>query len=149
MSAASSQIKAGKKREIALRDQWRCWYCGRYLHLSIPARDGLTDREWYAHPDWETYGTIDHQIPQIQGGSHEMENLVFCCRTCNNQKKNRTVDGYRAYLVEQSPNARAHAHLLICLNLTETPYDATLVKALEWLDGHRGQVHFFGEENSG
>lgn len=32
--------------------------------------------------------TIDHKIPQSRGGSHGLNNLVPCCKTCNEEKGN-------------------------------------------------------------
>ncbi len=55
------------RRAILARDDQRCQYCGNR------ARDL----------------TIDHVIPRERGGPHTWENLVTCCRKCNNKKGNR------------------------------------------------------------
>jgi hypothetical protein len=49
------------------RDGYKCVYCGTGDNL-----------------------TLDHQVPQSRGGSHEPENLVACCATCNSKKGART-----------------------------------------------------------
>jgi 5-methylcytosine-specific restriction endonuclease McrA len=59
-------------RNIFLRDGYQCQYCGDHLH----ARDL----------------TLDHVLPKVQGGRDAWENLVACCRACNNRKGGRTPD---------------------------------------------------------
>jgi len=36
--------------------------------------------------------TLDHVIPQSRGGSHESDNLVCACASCNSRKRNRTPE---------------------------------------------------------
>ena len=36
--------------------------------------------------------TIDHMLPQSRGGKHTYDNLVCCCRQCNEEKGNRTPE---------------------------------------------------------
>jgi 5-methylcytosine-specific restriction endonuclease McrA len=54
------------KRNIMVRDGFKCVYCGTSSHL-----------------------TIDHVIPASQGGKNIFENCVTACQPCNNQKGNR------------------------------------------------------------
>lgn len=61
------RVKLSRPALLA-RDEYRCQYCGR------KTRDL----------------TIDHVIPRQRGGPHTWENLVMCCRSCNNRKGNRT-----------------------------------------------------------
>lgn len=35
--------------------------------------------------------TLDHVVPLSRGGTHELTNLVVCCRSCNSTKGNRTT----------------------------------------------------------
>lgn len=51
------------------RDQYTCRYCKRV--------GGVLE--------------VDHVIPFSKGGSDDLDNLVTSCRTCNRQKKNKTV----------------------------------------------------------
>lgn len=68
----------GKKRKhvkfnrqnVLARDGWKCQYCG--FKKSIAEL------------------TYDHVIPKSQGGTTCWENIVSCCRKCNNYKSNRT-----------------------------------------------------------
>lgn len=55
------------RRGVLRRDNHRCAYCGR------PA------------------GTVDHVVPRSRGGDNSWENLVACCRDCNNRKGDRTL----------------------------------------------------------
>ena len=55
------------KRNIMVRDGFRCVYCGSSSCL-----------------------TIDHVIPASQGGKNIFENCVTACQPCNNKKGNRT-----------------------------------------------------------
>lgn len=53
------------RAQILIRDDKVCAYCGRRAT------------------------TVDHVIPKSNGGSHEPDNLVACCKKCNNKKTNR------------------------------------------------------------
>jgi len=41
---------------------------------------------------------IDHIIPRTLGGSHDLANLLPACRSCNGQKRDKTLDQYRTWL---------------------------------------------------
>lgn len=56
------------KKEIFLRDQYTCQYCGKKT------------------PDL----TLDHVIPRRQRGAHTWENVVAACSRCNLHKAGRT-----------------------------------------------------------
>lgn len=58
------------RRNIFERDQHMCQYCGRKLPKSELS--------------------IDHVVPQSQGGSDSWENLVLACLKCNVRKGNKT-----------------------------------------------------------
>ncbi|HZA23729.1 MAG TPA: HNH endonuclease [Dehalococcoidia bacterium] len=56
------------KKEIFLRDQYTCQYCGK-----------------------ETQDlTLDHVVPRRQHGAHTWENVVAACSRCNLRKAGRT-----------------------------------------------------------
>jgi 5-methylcytosine-specific restriction endonuclease McrA len=65
------------KREILLRDEFTCQYCGK----SLP------------------YLTIDHIVPRRLGGSHSWENLVAACASCNYFKGGRTAEQAHMHLL--------------------------------------------------
>ena len=58
------------RRNLMIRDQYQCQYCGRRPTL----------REL----------NVDHVIPRSRGGQDSWENLVVSCRTCNLRKGRRT-----------------------------------------------------------
>jgi len=75
----SSSHKGGSHKKIALnrrnimmRDNFQCVYCGARKEL-----------------------TLDHVIPQSKGGENSWENLVTCCSPCNCKKGNKTLKELR------------------------------------------------------
>ena len=58
------------RRNIALRDGFRCQYCGETLAMSEL--------------------TLDHVVPRAVGGKTSWENIVAACKPCNFKKRNRT-----------------------------------------------------------
>lgn len=60
------------RRALFARDDYRCAYCG--------VRGGMRDL------------TIDHVIPRSQGGRHNWQNVVACCRSDNHHKADRTPE---------------------------------------------------------
>jgi len=57
------------RKNVILRDKHICQYCGQK----------------YRSEDL----TMDHVIPRSRGGVTTWENVVACCRTCNNRKADR------------------------------------------------------------
>jgi 5-methylcytosine-specific restriction endonuclease McrA len=64
------------RREIFMRDDYTCQYCGSR------ARDL----------------TLDHVVPKHRGGGHTWDNLVSACRSCNHRKGGKTLDEARMRL---------------------------------------------------
>ncbi|MGC4091854.1 MAG: HNH endonuclease [Polyangiaceae bacterium] len=58
------------RRNLMVRDQFQCQYCGRR-----PSTRELN---------------LDHVVPKSRGGGDTWENLVVSCRTCNLRKGRRT-----------------------------------------------------------
>ena len=58
------------RKEIFIRDGYKCQYCGIEAELSQL--------------------TIDHVIPRRLGGLHEWENVTTACSKCNHRKGGRT-----------------------------------------------------------
>jgi 5-methylcytosine-specific restriction endonuclease McrA len=58
------------RKNVFLRDQYTCQYCGRRFPASML--------------------TLDHVIPISRGGMTSWKNVVTACKSCNNKKGNRT-----------------------------------------------------------
>lgn|SRR5208337_659873 len=54
------------RRNVAIRDNSECQYCGKLLHL----------------PEY----TLDHVVPRCLGGTSKWTNLVLSCIRCNKHK---------------------------------------------------------------
>jgi hypothetical protein len=65
-------ITKTRRLAIYLRDGFSCAYCGRDLTSAEP---------------WEV--TLDHLVPQTNGGHHGESNLVTACARCNCSRKHR------------------------------------------------------------
>ena len=63
------QTRALSRKNILVRDRHTCQYCG-----SSHSASDLT---------------LDHVVPRSRGGKSTWENLVSCCRRCNNRKGDR------------------------------------------------------------
>jgi len=69
--ATHAAIRFGRVN-VFRRDGYRCQYCGAELRASQL--------------------TFDHVLPRARGGRTDWENIVTCCRPCNDQKRDRTPD---------------------------------------------------------
>jgi 5-methylcytosine-specific restriction endonuclease McrA len=80
------------RREVFMRDGYRCQYCGR------KSRDL----------------TLDHVIPRSRGGTHTWDNIVSACKSCNHGKAGRTPREAGMTLIssptEPRPNPYAMFH---------------------------------------
>lgn len=82
MTHQTSQRKRLFTRLIE-RDGAGCHYCGEPL---------LANK----HVDFNPQGiSVDHIVPQIEGGGDDIENLVLACRRCNGQKKTKHYHEFR------------------------------------------------------
>lgn len=68
-------FKASNNRSIFRLTENPCHYCGEF--------------------DEHRGNTVDHIIPQCQGGTHDWDNLVSCCKRCNSSKGGRTAEQHR------------------------------------------------------
>ncbi len=60
------------KQNVHIRDGHQCQYCGTHINKSRV--------------------TVDHVIPQAQGGKNRWDNTVCSCYKCNNAKEDRTPE---------------------------------------------------------
>ena len=93
------------KRNIFLRDDFTCQYCGVKVSL--------------------TTGTLDHVVPLSRGGPNTITNIVCACKKCNNNKDNKTVkefenwedkkSGERGYPLRNHPRTLTEEEKLKCI----------------------------------
>jgi len=76
--------------KIFERDKWICQYCGEKVTQ-------------------ETV-TIDHYIPQTNGGKHNKENLRTCCLICNSIKSGNTFEEAAPFLLKSIQQRKARSH---------------------------------------
>jgi 5-methylcytosine-specific restriction endonuclease McrA len=67
------------RRDIFLRDNFTCQYCHRQTKDL----------------------TLDHVMPRHRGGSHEWDNVVAACKSCNHRKAGRTPEEARMLLKKE------------------------------------------------
>ncbi|MEO5952416.1 MAG: HNH endonuclease, partial [Chloroflexia bacterium] len=79
------------RREIFVRDNYTCQYCGKRTHDL----------------------TLDHIIPRSRGGPNSWDNLVSACHDCNGKKGQRTPDQAKMYLrsVPREPRPNPYPNL--------------------------------------
>ena len=71
------------KRNLLVRDDFGCKYCGEYLS--------------------ERAVTIDHILPTSRGGKHEWPNVVASCKPCNNAKGKHTPQEAKMPIMGKHP----------------------------------------------
>jgi len=102
-------------RNIFLRDDYRCQYCGRYF-----AGHQLTQ---------------DHWIPKKEGGKTTWENIVAACGPCNDKKK---TQNQRRWVPRKIPYEPEFAELEAkSMNRRIDVQDPRWIKWLNW----RGPIH--------
>lgn len=79
------------RREIFIRDNFTCQYCGRQTHDL----------------------TIDHVVPRSRGGPHTWENLVSACRACNHRKGGKLLADSRLTLRKMPVEPKAGIYYTI------------------------------------
>ena len=65
----------------------KCHWCGRQLIA------GCGVRETHSR-----FATKDHVIPRSQFGGNNAENIVWCCRACNQLKGNKMPEDWQLYM---------------------------------------------------
>lgn len=85
-----------------IRGKTRCYYCGGEFyygqediqHLNRNSKSGSQSKA-FIHP---SKITLDHKFPTCVGGPTLPDNLVPCCKNCNNRKTFLTEEEYRFFL---------------------------------------------------
>lgn len=73
------------RKNIYLRDEFQCQYCGSYAR---ELRGGTKDL------------TFDHVVPRSRGGLTSWTNIVTACWRCNHRKSDRTPEEARMALIK-------------------------------------------------
>ena len=82
---AKFQKSAKVRAAIYARDRFICHLCGHKVDVSLPGSDALGP-------------TLDHVVPQAQGGTHDVDNLRLAHRKCNSIRRDLGVKDARAML---------------------------------------------------
>lgn len=92
------------RRNLLLRDNYRCQYCG----------DEPGVREL----------NVDHVVPKSRGGRDTWDNLVISCRDCNLEKGKRTPDeaGMRLLRAPAKPGWSTAAHIALTTRMPFTEW---------------------------
>ncbi len=89
------------RREIFIRDNFTCQYCGRHGHDL----------------------TVDHVVPRSRGGLHVWDNVVAACKPCNHRKGGKSVAEARMPLRNEPDEPRAGMYYTIERRLDMTVQD--------------------------
>lgn len=92
------------RREIFMRDEYTCQYCGAKSNDL----------------------TLDHVMPKHRGGAHTWDNLVSACRSCNHRKGAKTVAEARMRLTKLPRRPQPAQYFIWVQRLNGGAYDAWL-----------------------
>lgn len=130
--ASKNQLPRSLRRRIFEREGWKCWYCGKSIQAN------------FTHQLDEA--TVDHVQPESKGGSDSDENLVAACRSCNSQKRHRTLEEYRAFIrYSVKQEGQAIMHLAAALSLSVITDKTPISNVINELENQIGQIFFYGE----
>lgn len=92
-------IRSGVNRVAGL-PPWSgraCLSCG-YIHQQRPIKNKALRQSVYEADDFVCVYcgagddlSLDHIVPQVNGGDDSFENLVTCCRSCNTRKRDGRI----------------------------------------------------------
>ena len=110
------------RRNIYIRDKYRCQYCGKVFE-----------------PKDLTY---DHVIPRSRGGKTTWTNVVTCCHACNRKKGSRTPKeaGMRLLSKPKEP----HWHPMIHFSMDTHQIPSHWLDYLIWHPAYRPSDASFG-----
>ncbi len=92
--------KSLSRKNILLRDHYTCQYCGKVFNPSDL--------------------TLDHVVPKSRGGSSNWDNLVACCKRCNNRKGNALPEEAGMRLIKRPQSFSLHVNRQIMRYLGRT-----------------------------
>lgn len=100
------------RRNIYMRDQYMCQYCG-----IRPQREELT---------------IDHIVPRSKGGKSTWENVVLACQSCNTRKGNKMPEEVNMRLMKAPKRPHWLSTLRSTLRGPERPIWQRFVDVAYW-----------------
>ena len=80
------------RRDIFNKYDGHCAYCGKKIEF-----DDMT---------------IDHIIPLSKNGGNDLANTIPSCQLCNNQKADRSIEEFRAFLEDITETLKAEDQML-------------------------------------
>ncbi len=89
------------RREIFIRDNFTCQYCGRHGHDL----------------------TVDHVIPRSRGGLHVWDNVVTACKPCNHRKGGKSPSEARMRLLSLPREPKVSPHYVFLQKLHHSPHE--------------------------
>lgn len=92
--------KSLSRKNILLRDHYTCQYCGKVFSPGEL--------------------TLDHVVPRSRGGSSNWDNLVACCKRCNNRKGNKLPEEADMKLLKRPQSFSLHVNRQIMRYLGRT-----------------------------
>ncbi|MDX2031276.1 MAG: HNH endonuclease [Blastocatellia bacterium] len=92
--------KSLSRKNILLRDHNTCQYCAKVFNPSEL--------------------TLDHVLPKSRGGSSNWDNLVACCKRCNNRKGSHLPEEAGMRLVKRPQSFSLHVNRQIMRYLGRT-----------------------------
>jgi hypothetical protein len=90
---ARAELEGNAKPEL-IEAKWEasdktCCLCGDPIDNTLPPRHPMSR-------------TLEHLIPIVRGGRHDMDNIAFAHYSCNASKKDKTLEEHKAWLAAQS-----------------------------------------------
>jgi len=89
--SACAKVRANRRKLIKLSESQnhRCCYCGgETWHPNIIDYGRINDRTEL------TRATIEHLLPDSQGGTYRMDNLAMACSDCNNARGDQSIEEF-------------------------------------------------------
>ena len=84
-----------KTKRVWQKTNGHCWYCGVQVKPPVPG-DGVVK----VPADYlDKMFTMEHRKPRCLGGKNHIDNLVPCCRKCNNLKGNFSEEYLRMKMI--------------------------------------------------
>lgn len=77
------------KADVFERDGGQCFYCDKPVKI--------VGWSWPAAPPKHDDATMDHIIPHCQGGTQRYDNVVLCCRECNEEREASSAEDFLRY----------------------------------------------------